>query len=102
MFLQEHMNPIHQLGIFWGLNLLTCYRLHPFPRFVVEIEGWFWSRRHGEGTKMSPKSSNAKTPAEQVFRDICSVTRRHFSAEDEIEVVPDGLRGEDSMSCCRC
>jgi len=50
---------------------------------------------------MSPKSSNAKTPAEQVFRDICSVTRRHFSAEDEIEVVPDGLRGEDSMSCCR-
>ena len=49
---------------------------------------------------MKPRSSNvkspAKAPAERVVKDIRRQTRRHFSAEDKIRIVLDGLRGEDS------
>jgi len=51
---------------------------------------------------MSPKSTTAKRPAEQVIKDIRRATRRHFSAEDKIRIVLDGLRGEDSIAeLCR-
>ena len=55
---------------------------------------------------MRPKSSSAKllvkAPAAQVVKDIRRVTRRHFSAEDKIRIVIDGLRGEDSIAeLCR-
>jgi transposase len=37
-----------------------------------------------------------------VIKDIRRVTRRHFSAEDKIRIVLDGLRGEDSIAeLCR-
>jgi signal transduction histidine kinase/CheY-like chemotaxis protein len=44
---------------------------------------------------MRPKALSAKQPAEQVVKDIRRATRRHFSAEDKIRIVLDGLRGED-------
>lgn len=51
---------------------------------------------------MKPKSSNAKSPtkapAERVVKDIRRQTRRHFSAEDKIRIVLEGLRGEDSIA----
>jgi len=55
---------------------------------------------------MKPRSSNAKSstkaPAEQVVKDIRRQTRRHFSAEDKIRIVLEGLRGEDSIAeLCR-
>lgn len=55
---------------------------------------------------MKPKSSHAKSPtkapAEAVVKDIRRQTRRHFSAEDKIRIVLDGLRGEDSIAeLCR-
>ena len=51
---------------------------------------------------MRPKSSNAKKPAEQVVKDIRRATRRHFSAEDKIRIVLEGLRGDDSIAeLCR-
>ena len=55
---------------------------------------------------MKPKSSNAKSlakaPAERVVKDIRRQTRRHFSAEDKIRIVLEGLRGEDSIAeLCR-
>ena len=44
----------------------------------------------------------AKKPAEQVVKDIRRATRRHFSAEDKIRIVLDGLRGDDSIAeLCR-
>ena len=47
-------------------------------------------------------SSQAKPPAEQAIKDIRRRTRRHFSAEDKIRIVLEGLRGEDSISeLCR-
>ena len=51
---------------------------------------------------MRAKSSIAKKPAEQVVKDIRRATRRHFSAEDKIRIVLEGLRGEDSIAeLCR-
>ena len=51
---------------------------------------------------MTTKFSNTKKPAEQVVKDIRRATRRHFSAEEKIRIVLDGLRGEDSIAeLCR-
>ena len=52
---------------------------------------------------MRPKPLTSKTtPGEQVAKDIRRATRRHFSAEDKIRIVLDGLRGEDSIAViCR-
>lgn len=55
---------------------------------------------------MKPKSSNSKSPtkppAEQVVKDIRRQTRRHFSAEDKIRIVLEGLPGDDSIAeLCR-
>ena len=51
---------------------------------------------------MRPTSSSAKKPAEQVVKDIRRQTRRHFSAEDKIRIVLEGLRGDDSIAeLCR-
>ena len=50
--------------------------------------------------KSAPKP--AKKPAEAVVKDIRRATRRHFSAEDKIRIVLEGLRGEDSIAeLCR-
>ena len=51
---------------------------------------------------MRPKSSSPKKPTEQVVKDIRRATRRHFSAQDKIRIVLDGLRGDDSIAeLCR-
>ena len=50
----------------------------------------------------SLKKSPMKAPTERVVKDIRRQTRRHFSAEDKIRIVLDGLRGEDSIAeLCR-
>ena len=51
---------------------------------------------------MRTKSPDPKAPAERVLKDIRRATRRHFSAEDKIRIVLEGLRGEDSIAeLCR-
>jgi transposase len=51
---------------------------------------------------MRQKSGPARASAEQVVKDIRRATRRHFSAEDKIRIVLEGLRGEDSIAeLCR-
>ena len=43
-----------------------------------------------------------KRSAEKTVRDIRRATRRHYSAEDKIPIVLEGLRGEDSIAeLCR-
>jgi transposase len=52
----------------------------------------------------SPKSAAkpSERPAEAVVKDIGRATRRHFSAEDKIRSVLEGLRGEESIAeLCR-
>ncbi len=50
------------------------------------------------------KQKPAKRPAssERIIRDIRRKTRKQYSAEEKIRIVPDGLRGEDSNAeLCR-
>jgi len=43
-----------------------------------------------------------KSTAEKAVRDIRRATRRHYSAEEKIRIVLEGLRGEDSIAeLCR-
>ena len=43
-----------------------------------------------------------KEPAEKVVPDIRRATRKHYSAEEKIRIVLEGLRGEDSIAeLCR-
>jgi transposase len=51
---------------------------------------------------MRQKSAREKGPATQVVKDIPRATRRHFSAEDKVRIVLEGLRGEESIAeLCR-
>ena len=51
---------------------------------------------------MNTKSRGSKPSAEHVVKDIRRATRRHFSSEDKIRIVLEGLRGEDSIAeLCR-
>ena len=51
---------------------------------------------------MRTKSPTSKAPAEQVLKEIRRATRKHYSAEDKIRIVLEGLRGEDSIAeLCR-
>jgi hypothetical protein len=51
---------------------------------------------------MKQKSGPEKQAAEDAIRDIRRATRRHFSAEEKICVVLQGLRGEKSIAeLCR-
>ena len=51
---------------------------------------------------MRQKSIAVRDPAERVVREIRWATRRHFSVEDKIHIVLEGLRGEDSIAeLCR-
>ena len=40
-----------------------------------------------------------KSPGEKIVKDIKRATRKHYSSEEKIRIVLDGLRGEDSREC---
>jgi transposase len=51
---------------------------------------------------MRQKQRPEKEPAEQVVKEIRRATRKHYSAEEKIRIVLEGLRGEDSIAeLCR-
>ena len=51
---------------------------------------------------MKQTSGPAKAPADAVVKDIRRATRTHYSAQDKIRLVLEGLRGEDSIAeLCR-
>ena len=51
---------------------------------------------------MNTKNRTQKDSAEKTVRDIRRATRRHYSAQEKIRIVLEGLRGEDSIAeLCR-
>jgi len=51
---------------------------------------------------MRSKRANSKAPAQALVKDIRRKTRRHFSAEEKIRIVLEGVRGDDSIAeLCR-
>ena len=50
---------------------------------------------------MRQKSGPEKQPAEVAIRDIRRATGRHFSADEKIRVVLEGLRGEERIALWR-
>lgn len=60
--------------------------------------------RHKSRLPGSPPNVIAASlpPSERLVRDIRRITRRHYSAEEKIRIVLDGLRGEVTISeLCR-
>ncbi len=51
---------------------------------------------------MRQKPFPQTSSAEKTIKDIRRATRKHYSAEDKIRIVLEGLRGEDSIAAiCR-
>jgi transposase-like protein len=51
---------------------------------------------------MSQKPARPPSSSERLVRDIRRATRKHYSAEEKIRIVLDGLRGEASVAeLCR-
>jgi transposase-like protein len=49
---------------------------------------------------MRQQTRSSKEPAEKVVQDIRRATRKHYSAEEKIRIVLEGLRGEDIGEGC--
>ena len=51
---------------------------------------------------MRQTTGTRKSPGEKIFKDIKRATRKHYSSEEKIRIVLDGLLGEDSIAeLCR-
>ena len=51
---------------------------------------------------MNKTSGTSKNAADKLVRGIKRKTRKHYSAEEKIRIVPAGLRGEESLAAlCR-
>ena len=39
-----------------------------------------------------------KSPGDKIVKDIKRATRKHYSSQEKIRIVQDGLRGKDSIA----
>ena len=46
---------------------------------------------------MRQTTGTTKSPGEKIVKDIKRATRKHYSSEEKIRIVLDGLRGEDKL-----
>ena len=65
-------------------------------------KGEFLAHRNVHRSEDETATRPLKEPAEKVVQDIRRATRKHYSAEEKIRIVLEGLRGEDSIAeLCR-
>jgi transposase len=51
---------------------------------------------------MRQTTGTCKSPGEKIVKDIKRATHKHYSSEEKIRIVLDGLCGEDSIAeLCR-
>jgi hypothetical protein len=53
-------------------------------------------------TKEWTMRKTTKSPGEKIVKDIKRATRTHYSSEEKIRMVLDGLRGEDKRPSSTC
>ena len=81
--LLHHLSDVSAYGSKQRYLLRECFWL------IVITEEWTMRK--------TPKS-----PGEKIVKDIKRATRKHYSSEEKIRIVLDGLRGEDSIAeLCR-
>ena len=77
-------------------------RQHSLDRTGGLKKGEFLAHRNVHRSEDETANRSLKEPAEKVVQDIRRATRKHYSAEDKIRIVLEGLRGEDSIAeLCR-
>jgi len=78
--------------------LNSQWKLLAFPaHFRMEINSLRSHLIH-EGQIKRTKTPISKASAEQIVKDIHRAPRRHYSAEDKIRIVLEGLPGEDCFA----
>jgi transposase len=79
----QRLSDVSAYGSKYGYLLRECLLL------IVATEEWTMR-----------KTTNS--PGEKIVKDIKRATRKHYSSEEKIRIVLDGLRGEDSIAeLCR-
>src|SRR3954465_8778502 len=77
-------------------------RQHSLDRIGGVRKGGFLAHRSQRGAQMRQKSGTPNGSSEQLVKNIRRATRKHYSAEDKIRIVLDGVRGESSVAeLCR-
>jgi len=73
-------------------------------KLAISVTEYFWLIVNPRRVKMSQEFSTppARVSAKNQVRDISRATREQHSAEDNIRIVLEGLRGEESIAAlCR-
>jgi len=66
------------------------------------IREYFWLIVTTEEWDMRQTNGTRRSHGEKIVKDIKRATRKHYSSEEKIRIVLDGLRGEDSIAeLCR-
>jgi hypothetical protein len=74
------------------------YRISAMEQMGGLMKGGFLAHRGLSRSEDCDRNPVGEEPATQVVKNIRHATRRHFSAEDKIRIVLDGLHGEDSIA----
>ncbi len=88
-----------------GLSRTTIWRVrhqHSLDRIGGMRKGGFLAHRSHTRSADETEIRDTERVSEQVVKNIRRATRKHYSAEDKIRIVLDGLRGEYSIAeLCR-